>query len=194
MIFRKMAEIAGHDYPESEDEAPDAAHDDACENGEEGEEEEEEGEDDPELRVEVETSEVAEVEVAPTRRKNKGMGCEDDEVRGPAKRSAEKLQPTPRHPSPSEQHDAIRPSPTAEPSGLQAKRALLQAKLAAIQRLKDALHIGCLGHAVSLESFVYIYIHIICRDSFDILSTYCSVRNCRCMITHNLSSAIFSSD
>ena len=62
-------------------------------------------------------------------------GKEEDEVID--------LSPKPRTPSPAELHDAIRPSPTAAPSGSNGIRSCIAAKLQQIKELEIELGLTC---------------------------------------------------
>ena len=62
--------------------------------------------------------------------------------------------------SPAELHYEIRPSPTAGPSGLQAKREELWAKLSAIKELQAELGISCL-RTTTASSIYLCYVYII---------------------------------
>ena len=114
-LFREMARVSGQDYPEEpEDNGADNDDDDVDgECMEEGEEEEEHEHDEC----------IAD------------EGKEEDEVID--------LSPKPRTPSPAELHDAIRPSPTAAPSGSNGIRSCIAAKLQQIKELESELGLTC---------------------------------------------------
>ena len=57
--------------------------------------------------------------------------------------------------SPKQQHDAIRPSPTAAPSGMQAKRQELWDKLAKIRALRAELGLSSLNYCLASSCLVF---------------------------------------
>ena len=118
-----MARVSGHEYPDEATFEEDGAEDEG-EYMEEGEEEEDHEHDEI---IEDEGEEQDEVVETPKSPLNPS----------PNVRSSTK--------SPAELHDAIRPSPTASPSGSHIVRSMIQSKLQMIKALELELGLPCFG-------------------------------------------------
>ena len=135
-MFREIASTLGEEYPASDVERDDYEDDD------------EEGEDARGMSHECEDDingagdeECMEEEM---------MECDevvDPEAPDAAPTTSPKplAEPSGKMLTPEQQHELIRPSSTAGPSGLQSKRDILREKLQMIQRLQDQLGIGSYG-------------------------------------------------
>ena len=123
-----MARVSGHDYPdEAEIEEANGTDDD----GEEEGEEEEEQENDECVGDDGGEGDGAVVCTTP---------CPKNPDLSPVPRSTT--------PSPAKLHDAIRPSPTAAPSGSSAIRSCIEAKRQLIKELELELGITCFDRII----------------------------------------------